>query len=137
MKFYNTNGVLVKKNVNKYSIKWDAPSKSKLQFQVKQFLKPFWFPYICFEEFPVYGTLLKVDFINATLKIAVEVHGQQHNELHFFHNNQPANFLMSIKRDTDKIEWLAKNEFTICEINYDEVPTLSKAFFKEKFNIDL
>jgi hypothetical protein len=137
MKLYNIHGNLVSKNVNKYAIDWNGPSKSKLQFQVKQFLKPYWFPYIVFEEFPVYGSLLKVDFINASLKIAVEVHGPQHGELHFFHDEKPANFLMSIKRDTDKIEWLTRNEFTICEISHEEVPTLSKEFFKEKFQIDL
>jgi hypothetical protein len=137
MKLYNISGKLVSKNVTKYLIKWDKESKSKIQFQTKQFLKPYWKGLIVYEEFPVYGSLLKVDIVNATLKIAVEVHGPQHGELHYFHNNSPNNYLESIKRDYKKLQWLEKNKFTIVEINHDEVDTLSKEFFKEKFNICL
>lgn len=92
---------------------------------------------IVYEEFPVYGTLLKVDFVNATLRIAVEVHGPQHGEFHFFHNNSPNSYLSSIKRDYQKSEWLEVNGFKFVEINADEVDTLTKDFFKDKYNIKL
>jgi hypothetical protein len=137
MKLFNVKGKLVSKNVTKQLIKWDGKSRSLLQFRVKQFLKPFWKPYIVYEEFPVYGTLLKVDILNASLKIAIEVNGPQHNEFHYFHNKQPLNYLAEIKRDDKKMEWLEKNKFNLIEINYDEVDTLSKDFFKEKFNLTL
>lgn len=137
MTLYDLKGRIVTKNVSKYLIKWDAECKSKIQKQVKDFLKPFWKPHIVYEEFPVYGSLLKVDILNATLKIAVEVNGPQHSEFHFFHNNKPLNYKDSIARDFKKLEWLEKNEFVLVEVNYDEVPTLSKAFFKEKYNIEL
>lgn len=130
-------GRLIFKNVSKYSIQWDKPSKSKIQFKVKQFLKPYWRGHCCYEEFPVYQTLLKVDILNATLRIAVEVHGPQHSEYHYFHNGHPGEYLNSIKRDMKKIGWLEKNEFKIVEINHDEVDLLSRQFFKEKFDIDL
>ena len=137
MRLYNVNGVLVKKTVNRYLIKWDGESKSKLQFQTKQFLKPFWRSCICYEEFPVYGTLLKVDLLNATLKIAIEVNGPQHSQLHYFHNGKPSLYLDTFKRDVKKIEWLKRNGFEVVEINFDEVSKLSTEFFKEKFSIDL
>jgi hypothetical protein len=137
MRLLNVRGALVTKNVSKYVMKWDAPSKSKIQFQTKQFLKKFWIGCICYEEFPVYGTLLKVDILNASLKIAVEVNGPQHSEYHWFHNGRPTEFLNSNHRDMDKMDWLEKNNFKLAEINYDEIPLLSKDFFREKFDIIL
>ena len=61
MRLYNVNGNLQKKNVSKYLMDWDKKSRSKIQFKVKKFLEPFWKGHIVFEEFPVYGSKLKVD----------------------------------------------------------------------------
>ena len=137
MRLYNVYGNLVNKNVNRFLIKWNGKSKSLLQSRTKKFLKPFWEQFIVYEEFPVYGTLLKVDILNASLRIAIEVQGQQHTEFHYFHNKSPNTYLQSIKRDVKKLEWLEKNKFHIVEINFDEVDILSKSFFKDKFNITL
>jgi len=137
MKLYNVRGHLVGKNVTKYLIKWDKPSKSKLQFQVKQFFKPFWSACICYEEFPVYGTQLKVDILNATLRIAVEVNGPQHSEFHYFHGGEPMRYLDSFMRDENKTVWLEKNNFKFLVINFDEVPLLTPEFIQEKFNVSL
>lgn len=137
MRLFNIRGKLVKKNVARYIIDWDGPSKSQIQFRVKQFLKPFWLGQICYEEFPVYGTLLKVDLLNATQRIAVEVQGPQHSKFHYFHANEPFNYLEAIKNDTKKLAWLQRNEFQFVEINFDEIDSLSVEFFKAQFNIAL
>lgn len=138
MRLFDINGRLVNKNVSKYVIKWDSKSRSNVQFTTKQFLKPFWKNQIVFEEFPCFGTLLKVDILNATLKIAIEVHGKQHESFNsFFHNGNPANYLKGIKNDFKKSQWLEKNGFKIVEIMEDEVPKLSVDFFKDNFNIIL
>lgn len=138
MRLFDINGKLVNKNVSKYVIKWDSKSRSNVQFVTKQFLKPFWKNQIVFEEFPCFGTLLKVDILNATLKIAIEVHGKQHESFNsFFHNGNPANYLKGIKNDFKKSQWLEKNNFKIVEIMEDEVPKLSVNFFKDNFNIIL
>lgn len=137
MRLYGINGKLIDKNVNKYVIKWDKPSRSIIQFKVKQFLKPYWSSLIVYEEFPVYQTLLKVDLLNATLKIAIEVNGPQHNEFHYFHNKNPNNYLKGFKNDVIKSEWLAKNGFKLIEINHNEINLLSKTFFLEKFSLSL
>lgn len=137
MRLINIYGNLTSKNVNKYVINWDKKSRSILQFKVKQFLKPYWKHYIVYEEFPVYGSLLKVDILNATRRIAVEVHGPQHEEFHFFHNKSPTAYLESIKRDKQKYDWLVKNNFKIVEIGHKEVDTLTPEFFQENFNIKL
>lgn len=138
MKLYDINGNLQSKNVGKFKIKWNKKSRSKIQFTVKQFLKPFWKNQRVFEEFPVYGTLMKVDILNATNLIAIEVQGKQHNEFNeFFHGGSRMNFLRSIKRDQEKNEWLSLNGFKLIEINEDEIKELSKEFFFKKFNLKL
>lgn len=137
MNLYNVRGKLTKKNVTPYIIHWDGPSKSKLQFRVKQFLKPYWQGHIVYEEFPVYGTALRVDILNATLRVAIEVNGPQHGEFHYFHNGEPFNYLAGVKNDVKKMEWLQRNDFIFIEINYDEVDLLTTAFFLEKFGVKL
>ena len=81
---------------------------------------------------------MKVDIMNFTKKLAIEVQGSQQNSFNaFFHNNSRAKYLESIKRDVKKAEWLEKNDFFLIEINEDEAYKLSKEFFEEKFNITL
>jgi len=137
MRLYNTNGKLVYKNVNSKLIDWDGKSRSKIQFRTKQFLKKFWLRHICYEEFPVYGTRMSVDILNATKKIAVEVQGQQHEKYNrFFHKNR-LNYFYSIQRDYNKRKWLEKNSYSLIEINHDEIEELSEGFFYDKFGIRL
>ena len=93
MRFNTLTGVTrtVKKAKN-YLIDWDSPSRSKIQFQTKQFLKKYWSKHIVFEEFPVAGTKLSLDFYNANKKIAVEVQGKQHTKyVPFFHGKNKIN----------------------------------------------
>lgn len=138
MRLYNTRGRLVNKNVEKFRIRWDEKSRSNIQFQVKQFLKPFWLGHVVYEEFPVYGSRLKVDIINFTRRIAIEVHGNQHFKFNkFFHNDRRSNWLNSLKRDDDKLVWLEKNGILVIEILEDEVPKVSEEFMLEKFQLSL
>jgi hypothetical protein len=138
MKLFNVYGKIANKNVSEYLIDWDASSRSKIQFKTKQFLKNYWKNHIVYEEFPVFGSLLKVDIINATRKIAVEVHGPQHSSYNkFFHGESRLNYLKSIKRDVAKENWLTLNKFVLIEIYHDEVDSLNASFFKEKHNIIL
>jgi len=138
MRLYNINGKLIFRNVSKQRIQWEKPSRSKVQFQVKQFLKQFWINNIVYEEFPVYGSRMKVDILNATKKIAVEVNGKQHDKFNsFFHNDSRLKYLESIKRDSAKAKWLEDNGFTLIEINEEEVDKISADLFIKKYNIDL
>ena len=138
MRLYNVYGKLQSRKVSKYIIDWGAKSKSNIQFKTKQFLKPYWQNHIVYEEFPVYGTRLKVDFINATKKIAIEVNGTQHSKFNkFFHGNSRAKYLESIKRDVKKKEWLELNNFKIIEIEQNEVKSLTKKWFEKEFDVTL
>ena len=138
MRLYNVYGKLQSKQVTRFLVNWDKPCRSKVQFKTKQFLKQFWENQVVYEEFPVYGTKMKVDILNATKKIAVEVQGNQHVSFNkFFHNNSRLKYLESIKRDAQKAQWLEKNGYTLVEIHEKEVESLNKEFFLNKFNIAL
>ena len=91
-----------------------------------------------YEEFPVYGSRMTVDILNATKKLAVEVQGKQHGEFNkFFHDNSRLKYLEGIKRDIKKAEWLENNGFILLEIEEDEVDSLSLEFFLEKFGMGI
>tara|TARA_B100001939_G_scaffold336833_1_gene340432 strand:+ start:117 stop:533 length:417 start_codon:yes stop_codon:yes gene_type:complete len=138
MRLYNINGRLQKKSVSKYLINWNKKSRSKVQFKTKKFLEPFWKGHIVYEEFPVYGSRMTVDILNATKKLAVEVQGKQHGEFNkFFHNNSRLKYLEGIKRDIKKAEWLENNGFILLEIEENEVDSLSLEFFLDKFGMSI
>ena len=138
MRLYNIYGKLVNKNVVKYKVDWDKPCRSKIQFNVKSFFKDYWSGHICYEEFPVFGSRLKVDLINFTRKIAVEVQGEQHNEFNkFFHNNSRDKYLESIQRDIKKIQWLEMNEFKVLEVTKEDLPELSRKYIFDTFGVDI
>ena len=115
----------------KYLIDWDGPSRSKIQFKAKQFLKRHWLHHIVFEEFPVAGTKLSLDFYNANKKVAIEVQGKQHvKHVPFFHGKNKYNFVNQLRRDQDKATFCEINGITLVEI-YEE-DELNKKFFTSK-----
>ena len=136
MRLYNVYGKLQSKNVTKFLIDWDSKSRSKLQFKAKQFFKTVWGNQIVYEEFPVFGSRMKVDLLNATKKIAIEVNGPQHSSFNkFFHNNSRMKYLDSLKRDHEKSLWLEQNNFTLIELEKEDVEKLNKEFIYDKFKI--
>lgn len=117
------------KKAKNYLIDWDAPSRSKIQFRAKQFLKKYWKSHIVFEEFPVAGSKLSLDFYNANKKIAVEVQGKQHTKyVPFFHGKNKINYINQLKRDNDKLEFCEINEIKLIEIYDGDI--LSEDLFK-------
>ena len=129
LRLYSVTGRLITKNVNKYKIKWEKHSRSKLQFTVKQFLKKYWDSHVVFEEFPVAGTRLKFDFYNANKRTAVEVHGAQHTKfVQFFHGSK-SNFVKQLRRDQQKIDFCELNDIKLVEI-FDGDKITKKTFEK-------
>ena len=138
MRLLSLSGKLVSKNVNKYRVNWSKKSRSNIQFEVKQFLLKHWENHIVYEEFPVYGSRMKVDFLNATRKIAVEVNGAPHTSFNkFFHQNSRAKYLSSIQRDYEKYEWLIKNDYKFIELEQGDMKELSAVFIFNKFGIEI
>jgi len=137
MRFKTLSGKFVSKNCNKYKINWDKEEKSKIQTEVKKFLYPYLKTHIVYSEFPVFGTLMKIDIFDATSNVAYEIQGRQHGEyVKFFHKNR-LNYLAGIKRDMKKIKWCEINNITLCEIFEEDLQDLSRQWFIEKFNVYL
>lgn len=123
------------KKAKNYLINWDGPSRSKIQYRTKQFLKEYWRNHIVFEEFPVAGTKLSLDFYNANKKVAVEVQGKQHTKyVPFFHGKNKINYINQLKRDQDKLKFCELNDIQLIEI-YEE-DKLNKKLF-ENFGVHL
>lgn len=138
MRLLNINGKLVNKNVKKSLINWEGKSRSNLQFKFKQFFYLYWKNHIVYEEFPVYGTMLKVDILNATKRIAIEIQGEQHESFNkFFHGNSRLKYLESIKRDVKKQKWLEINNFKLLELYQTDFNKLSPEYILEKTNINI
>jgi hypothetical protein len=136
MRFKTLTGATrtVKKAKN-YLIDWDGSSRSKIQYNAKQFLKKYWSNHIVFEEFPVAGTKLSLDFYNANKKIAVEVQGKQHTKyVPFFHGKNKINYINQLKRDQDKLKFCELNDIQLVEI-YDGDEITEKLF--ETFGVIL
>jgi hypothetical protein len=118
MIFLCTNGREKKiKNISKYLIDWDSDCKSGIQKDVKGQIKAYWFADHVFEEFPVAGTRLTLDFYNATQKIAIEVDGNQHYKYNkFFHSNSRQNFLAQLQRDEKKEYFCGLNKIKLIRV---------------------
>ncbi len=127
MKFKTLSGSTAElKNARKYLVKWEAESRSKFQFSVKEFLFPYWRTDIVFEEFRIVGTRLSFDLYNANKRIAIEVQGAQHTKyVKFFHGNR-MKYLDQLKRDDKKFRFCEINEIKLVEI-----------YPNDKINIDL
>lgn len=142
MKFKTQNGREVNINVSKYLIDWDAPEKSyrsKFQYRVTQFFRPYWQNSICLTELKLPSARLFVDLMNASTKVAVEISGEQHRSFQkggFFHKNR-MDFLSGIKRDTLKQQILELNNYTLIEIYPEDEKNLSPKWIKDNFDIDL
>jgi len=114
----------------KYLINWEAKSRSKIQKATKDFLKDFWQKHVVFEEFPVAGTKMSLDFYNANKKIAIEVQGRQHTEYTpFFHGNNKYNYINQLRRDQDKQSFCDLNDIRLIEIY--SIDELTKDYFKK------
>lgn len=132
MKFQTLQGVVRSvKKPQKYLIAWEGASLSDFQFSVKEFLKTFWENHVVFEEFPIAGTKLSLDFFNASKNIAVEVQGAQHTKYTpFFHGNNKSNFISQLRRDKDKLRFCEINNIKLVEIYPED--KINKSLFKKQ-----
>ena len=60
------------------------------------------------------------DFYINTLKLVVEVHGQQHYRFNTLFHTSAQDFLNQRKRDSKKQEWCEYNNITYIELPYNE-----------------
>lgn len=136
MRWKNKKGKLIWHTDSQYKINWRKKAPSKGAQSVKNFFRMYLFNDIWFEEYRLPWTRLKIDFLNATKKFAVEFQGRQHEEyVEFFHGHM-LGFADQIRRDLHKIEILENNDYTFVEIFEEDLP-LNKKFFVEKYGLYL
>ncbi len=132
---FTCNGKPYKVAVKDYLIDWNK-KVSKPQKKVKDFLFPFWKNHVCLEEFKIPRTLLRIDLMNLTRRIAVEVSPaathRQYNK--HFHAGNRMNYANTLKRDSMKEEWIKANRFTFIELYDEDIDNLSIELFYTKFD---
>lgn len=131
MNFISLSGKLRPlKNINRYMIDWENPSRSKFQTNVKNFLKKYWFQNVVFEEMPIVGTRMSLDLYNANKRIAIEVQGRQHQSfVKHFHGNL-LNFKYQLDRDQKKESFCSRNDITLVTIFDKDI--ISTKLFEEQ-----
>ena len=138
MKFlkFNTDK-LFNVNITQYLINWDR-KVSGPQLKVKNFLYPYWKNCIVLEEFRIPGSLLRIDLINITKKICVEISPRKvHNEFNKFMHGGHAGFLKKMKSDANKMIWAEKSGFAFIELYDEDIENLTIDYIKENFDIDI
>jgi len=101
----------------------DKRSRSKLHIEARKIL---------YELFPTMQILEEVqikprgsktqylDFYINQIKLAIEVHGQQHYKFNTMFHASAQDFLNQRKNDIDKQEWCEVNNITYIELPYNE-----------------
>jgi hypothetical protein len=98
-------------------------NKSEFHLRARELLKKTFPTLQIIEEIPVpikRSETYYLDFYIPMLKVAVEVHGEQHYKfVSFYHHNQ-LGFIKSQKRDREKEEWCNINNIRYIELPYNE-----------------
>lgn len=133
MKFKKLNSQYeVNVNTAKYKLDWEGKFVSKPQTQVKDFLFPFWRHDTVLGEFVIPGSRLRIDFLNLTAKVVIEVSPESSHSFNpFFHKSRAGGFLASVKRDGDKEVWARQNGFQFIIVGQKELDNLTKETFAE------
>ena len=120
MRIKNLYGKEVNKSFSKYAINWDR-KVSKPQKRIKDIIRPYWEGQDVYEELLIPSSRLRVDLVNFTLNIAIEVSPSQHTSYNKFFHKSYAGFNSSIDRDKDKYSWLKLNKIDVVELFEDDL----------------
>lgn len=127
-------------NISEYLVDWNkTKGVSKPQLKVQNFLKPYWISHTILTELRIPGSLLRIDIINVTLSIAIEISpAATHSDYNEFFHQSRAGFLTSIKRDIKKREYVEEClKWKFIELNDEDIDNLSKDLFEKKFEVYL
>ncbi len=101
----------------------DKRSRSKLHVKARKILYELFPTMKILEEVPIKprGTKTQyLDFYINQIKLAVEVHGQQHYKFNTMFHASARDFLNQKRNDTDKEDWCILNGITHIELPYNE-----------------
>lgn len=124
MKVIGINGKEYIWNLTAYDVfNDDNRKRSKYHIRARAILKEIYNSYRILEEVKLPGStalhrksVLYLDFYIPSIKLGIEVHGQQHYEYNAFFHRSKGDFIKGQVRDDDKINW--------CELNGIELITL-------------
>jgi hypothetical protein len=117
--------------VSDYLVDWRR-EVSRPQAAVKAFLYPYWRTHITLEEVRIPGSRLRIDLMNLTRRIVIEVFpSSTHSFNKFFHGSKLA-FGAAVRRDLDKQAWAERNGFQYIELNDDDIAALSPRLFADR-----
>lgn len=128
MKVTGINGKEYIWNLTGYDIfNDDKRKRSKYHIKARNLLKEVYNSYRILEEVKLPGStelhrksVLYLDFYIPSIKLAIEVHGEQHYEYNPFFHKSKADFLKGLARDEDKIRWCELNDINIVVLKYSE-----------------
>ena len=100
----------------------DSRRRSKLHVEARKILYELFPTMRILEEVPIKprSKTQFLDFFINNIKLAVEVHGQQHYKFNTMYHASAQDFLNQRKNDTDKRDWCETNNITLIELPYDE-----------------
>lgn len=121
------DGKTHKFNFSKYRARSQRAGKSSHHSLARELIKEVFPLYSLYEEVTLPGSkkparksLLYADFFIPDLSIIVEVHGKQHYEFCSFFHKSRMDFLLSQKRDRDKVEWCELNDIKMITLPYNK-----------------
>ena len=128
MKVLGINGKEYVWNLTGYDVfNDDSRKRSKYHVKARAILKEIFHSYRILEEVKLPGStllhkksVLYLDFYIPSIKLGVEVHGQQHYEFSTFFHKSKADFALAKARDEDKIEWCKLNDIDLITLKYSE-----------------
>ncbi len=128
MKVIGINGKEYVWNLSAYDVfNDDKRKRSKFHMRARNLLKEIFNSYRILEEVKLPGStelhrksVLYLDFYIPSIKLAIEVHGQQHYEFCPFFHKSKADFLKGKARDEDKITWCELNDIKLITLKYSE-----------------
>jgi very-short-patch-repair endonuclease len=115
-------------NLSKYYDK-QRKNSSNLHTQAREVIKDIFPNHVILEEVRLPGSKehgvarakeLYADFLIPSLRIIVEVHGQQHYEFCKHYHRTKLDFLLAQKRDRTKRYWCEINDIIYIELPYNE-----------------
>lgn len=124
--------------ISKYKIDWNKDGNSSLERRFRKLIFPYWEHYIVLFQLTIPGSKLKIDFLNCSKKIAVEINGPQHSHFNkYFHNNSPNVWLASMNRDDKKYRWCEQNKIQMLELEEEDLNRFSPNYIFNKFKINI
>jgi len=111
----------------------DNRSRSKLHIQAREILYGLFPTMQILEEVLIHTRPRQnqyLDFYINKLKLAVEVHGQQHYKFNSLFHASARDFLKQKKMDQDKKEWCELNNITHIELPFNEIKEWKKTIIQ-------